>query len=253
MIEGGEIGLKIDQTKESGLVSRLKRLVSTEDQDGSRPFQNVDSFWMARYPVTISQFEAFVQDCFREGAWHLPDGVPSTGLEEPSERSAKARNEPVTDVSWYEAIAFCHWLSERLGVEVRLPTEFEWQLAATGGDPGNVYPWGVDWDAARANIHESGLNRKTAVGLYARGATKQGVMDMAGTVWEWCANDYEDPASTAFPKDSSTDRRVLRGGSWRHLQFNARCAARFRNAPSKRNYFVGFRVVCSSPILGTVP
>ena len=81
MIEGGEI-----VTLES-------------DQTNSRAFQNVDSFWMARYPVTISQFEAFVQDCFREGAWHLPDGVPSTGLEEPSERSAKARNEPVTKTS----------------------------------------------------------------------------------------------------------------------------------------------------------
>ena len=142
-------------------------------------------------------------------------------------------------------------MSERLGVEVRLPTEFEWQLAATGGDPGYVYPWGVDWDAQRANTGESGWIRLTAVGLYSRGATKQGVMDMAGTVWEWCANGYEDPASTAFLKDSSTDRRVLRGGSW-YLQ-TMRVVPPAAGTPRAADYGVGFRVVCSSPILGTVP
>jgi hypothetical protein len=101
-------------------------------------------------------------------------------------------------------MAFFHWLEARLGGGIRLPTEFEWQLAATRGESGRVYPWGPDWDPQaepwRANTAESGLNRSTAVGLYPLGASPTGVRDMAGTIYEWCLNAFEDPDDSGLPQ-----------------------------------------------------
>jgi formylglycine-generating enzyme required for sulfatase activity len=95
-------------------------------------------------------------------------------------------------ITWIEALAYCQWLSTRLGYEVRLPTEWEWQQAATGGDPKNQYPWGK-WEEGRANTFESEIGRVTAVGLYPHGRSAQGVPDLAGNVMEWCLNRYDSP------------------------------------------------------------
>jgi formylglycine-generating enzyme required for sulfatase activity len=134
----------------------------------------------------------------------------------------------------------------------------ERQHAASGanlgrGEPKRTYPWGPDWDPRqepwRANTTESELNRSTAVGLYPRGVSTADTLDMAGTVWEWCLNAFEDPDNTGFPQGGQ-DYRVLRGGSWRDYRDNARSAIRDRDYPDDRSVFVGFRVLCSSPIFG---
>jgi formylglycine-generating enzyme required for sulfatase activity len=172
-------------------------------------------------------------------------------VEEPPKHEGLHGNHPADGVSWYDAAAFCHWLSARLSGEIRLPTEFEWRLAATGGDRDRIYPWGSHWDPEqepwRANTRESNLRRSTAVGLYPLGASKTGLLDMAGTLWEWCLNAYDDPSETGF--SAKDDRlRVLRGGSWNDNRDGARCAVRGRGNPNGRSGNVGFRVVCSSPI-----
>jgi hypothetical protein len=100
----------------------------------------------------------------------------------------------------------------RLGFEARLPTEPEWQQAATGGDPRIVYPWGTEWDDHRCNTWESDLERTVAVGLYPAGASAQGVLDLAGNVWEWCLSKYDAPWYTAA--DESGESFVVRGGAW---------------------------------------
>ncbi len=114
-------------------------------------------------------------------------------------------------MSWYYAVAFCRWLSKRLGYEVRLPTEWEWQQGASGGDPANVYPWGKDWDSDRVNTKESGLKRTTAVGMYPHGASPIGAFDMSGNVWEWCLNKYNNPKQCEL---TGTEWRVIRGNDW---------------------------------------
>ena len=167
-----------------------------EGQAVTIPFQNqfglyplarwVDAFWIARYPVTIDQFQSFLDDCYRDHRWLLPPHYL------PPRYHGRYGNYPADSVSWWDAMYFCHWLGIRLGTEGRLPTELEWQLAATGGDPERVYPWGRVWAPAqepwRANTIESDLNHSTAVGLYPAGASPVGAEDMAGTIWEWCLN-----------------------------------------------------------------
>ena len=135
--------------------------------------------------------------------------------EEPAERSWKEANSPRETVSWFEAVAFCRWLSKRMGSTIRLPTEWEWQLAATGGDPEREYPWPGGWDPTKCNSSESRFYRTSAVGIYPRGATRQGVLDMAGNVSEWCMNKYEQPdIGDALGIDSDErGQRVIRGGS----------------------------------------
>jgi formylglycine-generating enzyme required for sulfatase activity len=81
--------------------------------------------------------------------------------------------------------------------------------------------------------------------MYPAGGSPAGVLDMAGTVWEWCLNLFDPPDETKF--STSNDSRVLRGGSWFSDRAYARAALRFKEDPGNRSYVIGFRVVCSSP------
>jgi len=147
-------------------------------------------------------------------------------------------------------MAFCHWLGTRLGHEVSLPTEYQWQPAATGGDHAMIYPWGAHWEPAkepwRANTLESGLQHKTAVGLYPLGASPSGVLDMAGNLWEWCLNAFDDPDDTRLPAHPQ-DRRAVRGGCWGGNLVNACSAFRNGDDPDIRSGYVRFRVVHPPP------
>ena len=165
---------------------------------------------------------------------------------EPGEQYHKIDNYPAERVSWFDAKAFCRWLSEKRGFEIRLPSEWEWQQAATGGDPKNIYPWGDTFDSLRCNSAESGLGRTTVVGFYPLGASSVGVLDMSGNVWEWCSNCYEISESN----DDAKTRRVVRGGSWHDTQVDVRtCVRNYIFSPGSRDLNLGFRLVYSFPIV----
>jgi hypothetical protein len=210
---------------------------------------DVSPFRIAKYPVTHRQYRAFVEapDGYHSpGPWAgLHHNYPS-GEYPPGEQYRPIGDHAAENVSWYDAVAFCRWLSRRLALDVRLPDEWEWQQAATSGDRRNAYPWGADWDDSRANTWESRLGRTIAVGMYPRGRSAQEAMDLSGNLREWCRNEYEDPRGRTKPE--SGGRRVLRGGSWNFARENARAAYRNDLDPGYRSYFIGFRVVCVSPI-----
>jgi len=197
----------------------------------------------SKYPVTWAQYRSFLE---------APDGYRQRrrwrGLAErqaqPGEQYRQQDNHLAENVSWYDAVAFCRWLSARLGYEVRLPTEWEWQQAATGGDPAREYPSRASWNPAYANIWESGLSRSTAVGLYPQGASPVGALDMSSNVWEWCLNEHDRPQRTGL---SGTAHRVVRGGSWVSIQVDVRASSRGGSAPAYRRDVVGLRVVRSAP------
>lgn len=242
-IDGGDVTIEIRKDPSDAYSEIVDRLTRT-----------VGPFWMARFPVTVAQFRAFLGECHGDGQWRLPPGfaVELPASYPPPKPRARLGNHPVDSVNWFDASAFCHWLGVRLGFEIRLPTEYEWQYAATNGDPAFTYPWGADWDPGtepwRANTFESDLGRSTAVGLYPGGVSRTDVLDMAGSIWEWCLNQFDEPDVTEF--STSNAPRVVRGGSWLNYQDFARAAFRFRNYPYVRINNFGFRVVCSSPILG---
>lgn len=203
----------------------------------------VEKFCMSRYLVTNAQYEAFVEaeDGYKDDRWWEGLTNPDRDGENPQWRES---NHPRETVSWWEAMAFCGWLSHKLGYEVRLPKEEEWERAAFGNGK-RKYPWGKEYKTGYANVRETHyLGRTSAVGMYPQGASPEGVMDLAGNVWEWCLNEREKPERT---QRSGTEPRVLRGGSWLNLHDNL--AVRYDYHPNFRYYSrLGFRLVCSAPI-----
>ena len=225
--------------------------------------RRVGAFRIARYPVTNAQYQAFLvaEDGYKEDDWW-------DGLDNPNRTPAPSRwpelNCPRETVSWHEATAFCKWLTHKLGydkrgLEVRLPTEWEWERAARGTG-GREFPWGAGYIHGYANVDETygenpgphNLQRTSAVGIYypqdkstAEIRESDAIFDLAGNVWEWCLNEHEASKQTG---GGGTKARVLRGGSWYYDRSFARAGCRDDFIPGSRSDLIGFRVVCSSPI-----
>ncbi len=216
--------------------------------------EQVETFYIARYPVTVAQYRAFLEaeNGFCNPAWWGPDLYRDANGNE--YEFGRFGNHPAIYMSWFDAVAFCRWLSGRLGFAVRLPDEWEWQQAASSGNDRNAFPWGANWSAVaepwRANTLESRLGQATAVGMYLAGATPTGILDMAGTVWEWCLNKFETGGIEVVIRHGEYDRdpRVVRGGCWGSSRGSASSFDRGRHEPIVRNGYIGFRIVCSSPI-----
>jgi len=233
------------------------------------------SYYISRYPVTQTQYAAFVKAggyterrYWTDAGWQRKEREDWAGPEcygTPFDLP----NHPVVGVSWYEAVAFCRWLEEQLkavnskfqvwkadqlttisvspgAFNVRLPGEPEWEKAARGED-GRRYPWENDMDAEQVNYEGTGIGATSAVGAFPGGASLYGVLDLSGNVWEWCRTKWEDdyrqyqndvdPAGDAL--------RVVRGGAFYDDDWGVRCARRYGRFPNGRHWNQGFRVVLS--------
>ena len=157
--------------------------------------------------------------------------------------------QPVVGVSVFEAQAYCRWLSaQQPGQQFRLPTEAEWETAARGGT-GRSWPWvsPLGPDRWQINADPAHLRRTTPVGVFPASDTPEGLLDMAGNVWEWTSSLYTQRLEAAALTTAAPDgcaRRAVRGGSW--LNPTAHCRPGFRGfgAPGGRLVNLGFRVVC---------
>ena len=203
----------------------------------------VPRFVIAKYPISNAQFQAFVDDAngYGSNAWW----AFSLAAQRFHEQNVRPKNPiytdgllPRTDVSWFEAMAFCNWLSDKTGYTISLPTEEQWQRAAQGDDDRN-YPWGNNFDEKRCNTKASGIRQPTPINQYPNGASSFGVIDMSGNVFEWCLTEWES-GTTSLQANS---KRVLRGGSWFNEPEEARVAARNWLNPDLRSSDRGFRVV----------
>ena len=227
--------------------------------DGELPQHQVtlSAYCISKYPLTNAQYAIFVtaggyQEC------HYWTGAGWQWKEDRTELDSYGGvfdlpNHPVVGVTWYEAVAFCRWLTQQLrergevgpGEEVTLPSEAQWEKAARGQD-GRIFPWGGKADPNRANYADTGIGTTTsAVGCFLGGVSPYGVEDLSGNVWEWCRSRWQGSYQDyRYDNDLEGDtRRVLRGGSFYDDERHVRCAVRFGDSPDYRDYYRGFRVV----------
>jgi formylglycine-generating enzyme required for sulfatase activity len=228
---------------------------SDAGQDREKPERRIylDGYKIGRYPVTNEEYKKFIDDCgyhdkefwTEEGwEWKEEEKISEPGLWH--DRKWNGPNFPVVGVSWYEAGAYAKWLSKKTGEKYRLPTEAEWEKAARGTD-GGTYPWGEGIDKNKCNYDETGLNRTSPVGIFPEGTSPYGCFDMAGNVWEWCSDWFDEKYYEKSPDKNPQgpahgENRVLRGGYWVNDAGHVRAAYRDGFGPSCRWFRAGFRL-----------
>ena len=227
--------------------------------------RSLPAYYLDLTPVTHGSYAQFLAENLDHPVpianepWAKPYNWEPGTLRPP----AALRDHPIVLVSWEDAQAYCQWADKQL------PNEMQWEKAARGVD-GRLYPWGDHWDKDVLNSVERHSGRElitvsqwqawwgdnearmflsartTAVGQFPDGKGPYGHLDMAGNVWEWCADWYDAyPGSQAEHDNFGQQFRVLRGGSWYGTRRNVRSAFRLRNPADSRYNNVGFR--CASP------
>jgi sulfatase modifying factor 1 len=208
---------------------------SEAGQDVERPVHRVwvDAFDLAETQVTVAEYAQFLQNTGHPAPpfWSDPDFSRS--------------EQPVVAVSWFEAMAYCEWLSKRTGAHYRLPTEAEWERAARGGCEGRLFPWGDDPPQTRPGYEQRWKNGPELVRQSEPNG--YGLYEMCENVHEWCSDwfepDYYSRSPERNPAGPETGaRRSSRGGSWRHHIKIARCSARSSIPPQFQYADYGFRV-----------
>jgi len=201
------------------------------------------SFYLARYPVTNKLYRLYLKENSKARKPQYLDDKRFGG-----------DDQPAVGVSWNGAVAYIEWLNEKTGRKFSLPTEAQWEFAARG-TPGRKYPWGNEPpDKERANFN-SHVGQTTSVSNYPKGATPEGVFDLAGNAWEWCQDWFGEKYYAECKKRGTVENptgpidggsRVLRGGSWGFTTEVLRSASRYDGGPGGWSGSIGFRVVLSA-------
>lgn len=221
---------------------------------------SISDYFISRYPITEAQYWQFIQETNRALPLHWINGRPLP----------QKLNCPVVNVNWYDALAFCRWLSRRIGnLEltkeqrdwwestdklILLPTEAEWEKSCRGPNS-FTYVWGDEYIPGQTNTNEENLGETVAVGLFPGGSNYFSVMDLGGNVREWTTTRYWDDNKERFifPYKENDGRedlsrndnvtRVLKGGAYNLDRFCSMCNYRTKNFPVDRHPYIGFRVV----------
>lgn len=222
----------------------------------------LDDFWIGKYEITNAQYAEFLSDKGNqiEGgeSWYKEDKYALIQRKSDSSFVLKSgfENYPVSNVTWYGANAYCQWLSQKTGLNFRLPTEAEWEYAARGGQQSKKYiysgsnmPEEITWSNEYAVNSGTNWGFKKGKGIHPVGLklpNELGIYDMSGNLSEWCSdlyhNNLDGGQNPKGPKYGS--KRVLRGGSWDNKALSARVSARsFSNPVARFLVNKGFRVV----------
>ena len=213
------------------------RMGGSRQKDNPRRTVDLDAFWIYKTPVTVARYRKFCEVTGRQ----MPP-APGWGWND---------DHPMAGVNWHDATAYGDWAG------TALPTEAQWEKAARG-TKGWTYPWGNDWDpeklqCSKATMMDAGGT--APVGSHPAGASPYGCLDMAGNVFQWCADWYDENYMKNAPATNPTgpasgEGRVMRGCCWfLNEKINFRCANRFPinpdppSAQSGAMYFFGFRCV----------
>ena len=222
---------------------------SNSGESDEKPVHSVtvSGFYMDKYEVTFDEYDAY---------------CTATSRTKPGDQGWGRGTRPVINVSWFDAVAYCNWRSQKEGLTpcytisgnnvkcnfrakgYRLPTEAEWEYAARGGKESREYTYAgsntvddVGWyrDNSGSYTHPVGGKQANELGIY----------DMSGNVWEWCWDlygSYSRGSATDPRGPSSGESRVLRGGEWAYADFDLRSANRGWNPPVSMDNHLGFRL-----------
>ncbi len=211
----------------------------SDDDDERQHWVKVSAFDLLKTPVTFAMYDRFCE---------------ATGRDKPNDMGWGRSDRPVINVSYWDAVDYCEWLSGETGWKIRLPTEAEWEYACRAGTETPFWT-GETISTEQANYDGNATYGSGEEGLYRRKTTPVdlfdpnpwGLHDMHGNVWEWCASEYDESYGGLERLDASRDRsngayRVLRGGSWDYQPEWLRSASRSKSNPINRKYWWGFRL-----------
>lgn len=208
-------------------------------QDNERPAHqvHVDAFELAVTQLTNAEYAQFLTATNHREPKHWREPLFSHP------------EQPVVAPSWFDAVAYCEWLSALTGRHYRLPTEAEWEYAARGGLEQKLYPWGHEPLESLANYSARWKRAPEPVGRAEHNAF--GLADIGANVHEWCSDWFDANYYAASPErnpqgPSTGTRRSSRGGSWRHYTKVSRCAARSSIPPQFEYADYGLRLACSA-------
>ncbi|MDX1911926.1 MAG: SUMF1/EgtB/PvdO family nonheme iron enzyme [Saprospiraceae bacterium] len=239
----------------------------TIGEDKEKRLAEVRTFRLSNVPTTWWKYGLYL---FAQGQEkQLEEKAPNWGIN---------GDHPMVRVSWYEAVEYCNWLSEAMGLEkvydikkevsdsynnnkednikwlvtpdfkangFRLPTEIEWEYAARGGQQSKGFVYAGSNKLDEVGWYHDNSNGKTHPVAEKNKANELGLYDMSGNVWDWCGDwygEYPPTLPVGFAGPESGAGRVLRGGSWDYNDISCRVAFRGRSNPYFRNYFVGVRL-----------
>lgn len=225
------------------------------DNERSHHRVHLNTYWIDRYPVTCGQYREFIEaGGYQNEQWWSPQGwkwLQENPVAQPLYWSDALTwdNHPVCGISWYEADAYARF------VRKRLPTEAEWEKAAswdaaTGQQ--RTYPWGQEVPNPHRCNHSSTIGQTTPVNAYPQGQSAYGCYDMLGNIWEWTASWFDTyEGFVAYPYRGYSQayfdgqHRVLKGGSWATRPWAMRSSFRNWYYPSIRQILAGFRCATS--------
>jgi formylglycine-generating enzyme required for sulfatase activity len=249
---------------------------SNDGKENEKPVHKVkisQPYYIGKYDVTVAQFRAFADAAKfqteaekQNNGWTVKDGTwqEVSGVNWRNPGFKQEDNHPVVVMAWSDTQEFCKWATKATGRTVRLPTEAEWEYAARG--PKSLkYPWGDEWEGILANVADASLRRAgfnmkwgeikeddgypfTSPGGAYKNASWCGAYDMAGNVWQWCQDYFNDKYYGESPAvdpqgPAKVGDRVLRGGSWTSPPGDCRSARRVWDHSGGRSAVAGFRVV----------
>ena len=239
------------------LMGSPKDELERQEIEGPQIEVTLSRFFMGKYPITQAQ-------------WRVMAALPQVERElkgDPSRFKGDLR--PVESVSWYDAVEFCDRLTILTNRQYRLPTEAEWEYACRAGTTtpfhfgktittelanyrgtdNEEYKWSGSYGDGPKGEHRE---ETTPVNQF-EGANAFGLCDMHGNVWEWCQDHWHSSYKgaptdgSAWIEGGSSERRILRGGSWDVIPRFCRSAYRYYIVPGIDITLLGFRVVCSAP------
>ena len=268
LVNAGEILGWLKYEEKNKFLKGLNEFITVKNGEynfeKSQDIITIKKFKISKYPVTNACYKEFIESKgYKDKDFSFWTENGEKWMEKRKEKISKPKywqekkwkcpNSPVIGISWYEAVAFCRWLSLRKNDEYTyaLPTEEQWKAAAAGKE-NRTFPWGESIDKYKCNYFKSGIGKTSPVDIFHMGATPEKIYDMSGNIYEWTRTLYNPDNNKVNNKNkdkedfSEIDENViLVGCSFLEEEEECQCMITHEALPNRRSLDLGFRVVAT--------